>query len=390
LAQEARSQEALVKKFEQQIAGQKIDCEFFETPLKDILAYVTDATKIPFHFDPGLATEINVSTDNPNRDAISLKQVTVRELLPVILGEHGFSYKFSNQACTVVRKGHDKVHKYYILGSILSENGTAGDMQHVVELVSNMCPPDSWTEKVSPCVESIDWGTILPPAIYFEHSWTEHARIERLLRGLHRLSRDFQTDPRVVATPGYDISSLDAIRGALDKPSTLELDGTLADFAAALRDRTSVNVVLDSSRLADISQTAESKVRTYFENLTWQETIRQELASYNIGYYLTPNIVHLTSAEESQRPEHQAVKIFPIYDLMPADAQDAAVQLDRLANFVRKSVGPATWRNSGGNAYLQTWSPPALIVQGDVETLLHVERAVADLRKLKELHAAPK
>jgi hypothetical protein len=70
--------------------NKRIDAEFIETPLKDVLAYLHDTTRISFYLKTKRLDEAGVSTDAAV--SLSLKQLRVSTLLDLMLEELGLVY----------------------------------------------------------------------------------------------------------------------------------------------------------------------------------------------------------------------------------------------------------------------------------------------------------
>jgi hypothetical protein len=69
---------------------QRIDCEFVDTPLKDVLDFLADMSNIQIYINQKRLEEVGIATDIPVSK--SLKQVRLSTLLDLILDELGLVY----------------------------------------------------------------------------------------------------------------------------------------------------------------------------------------------------------------------------------------------------------------------------------------------------------
>ncbi|HZZ73020.1 MAG TPA: hypothetical protein VFE24_12270 [Pirellulales bacterium] len=65
--------------------NQKVAVEFIETPLADVLAFLSERTKVPFAFDQRGLNEAGIAADQPIN--INIKNVTLKSALDLILGQ---------------------------------------------------------------------------------------------------------------------------------------------------------------------------------------------------------------------------------------------------------------------------------------------------------------
>jgi hypothetical protein len=99
-------------------------CEFFETPLKDIAAYFSEVHGIPIFLDTARLADVQITSDTPNRDPITLKGISLRSALRLILKEHGLTYMIKDEVLQITtkeeaEKPENLIRKVYPVGDLV-------------------------------------------------------------------------------------------------------------------------------------------------------------------------------------------------------------------------------------------------------------------------------
>ena len=164
--------------------NQPIDLDFVATPLKDVVRYLTDLTKLQIRLDEKALKEAGVDTDTPI--SVHLRQVRLRTALILVVTNElqldwGVTAKGLEITSPSVADGKLTPVSYDV-GDVVAVAGNAS----LVDVITNTIDPKAWTVNGGTgTIEATRGGTVLE----VRQTHHTHERIEQLLAALRLSSR---------------------------------------------------------------------------------------------------------------------------------------------------------------------------------------------------------
>lgn len=111
------------------------ECEFIETPLRDVIDFLRDVNKAPIMLRGTIANDAGARPIT-----LHLKEVSLRTVLNTILGDLGLAYTVENEQIVITSQeeaARRPVLRTYDISTLLE----GGETQHLVDLITRMTGP---------------------------------------------------------------------------------------------------------------------------------------------------------------------------------------------------------------------------------------------------------
>lgn len=181
---------------------QRMDAEFRELPLQDVMQGLAQQQGIPIIVDHRSLEEVGLSGDEPV--TIAIGDCKLRSLLDLMLQDLDLTYTVQGESLVITTEEYTD---YSQLNRIYWLEGTgyaSGDYQSIIDSITTSIAPDSWEAMGGP-------STIVPlgssrPALMIRASYRVHHQLENLFKTLRE--SHFGMDPVLeqVQIPAPDLS----------------------------------------------------------------------------------------------------------------------------------------------------------------------------------------
>lgn len=164
------------------------------------------------------------------------------------------------------------------------------------------------------------------------------------------------------------------IEEVLEQPVEMELkDMPLPEFAAMLKDKYRIPVVVDSRALEESEVAADAKLSCHLKGVALRSAITWALAANSMDWMVREEALVLTTRDVVDSTMTTMVHdvsdfIKPRGDKEEADA--ASRRLEQLAEVVESTVMPGTWKSGGGEASIR----PLEVGAGRILVVFHNRR----------------
>jgi len=156
------------------------------------------------------------------------------------------------------------------------------------------------------------------------------------------------------ATPdGQPGTAEAAIRKALDGPISLDLvDAPLADVAATLRDKCTINVAIDCMALDRDQAASEVAITVRVADLPLRAALRQMFREQYLAWTIRDEALLITLPEEAEM--NLVTQIYDVADLVTFRDEQGELWEDHLMleDAITATVAPESWDYMGGTGYL--------------------------------------
>lgn len=159
----------------------------------------------------------------------------------------------------------------------------------------------------------------------------------------------------------------------------------LIDFAAAIREKYRVNVVLDQKALDNAGLGTDTPITVHLQDATLQTTLTRALKPFDLTFLIDDELILITTIDEaSQRLE---TTIYDVYDLLAwnsLERQEIPGERDyeAIIMFITSTIAPTTWDDVGGPGAI-TPLMGMLVISQTQEVHAQISDVLLSLRKTR-------
>lgn len=402
-----QANEAIIKKL-----NEKISFDFKETPLRDVVRFLSNKTGINVVLDEAALNDVGVTADS--KVTLGADEAVLRTALNRMLAQfRGLTYDIRDEALVISTWGsiddhlvtrlydiedfprgnssrpaapariYDVYHDRFPLGGV-----SPSDM--IIDVLKSTVDPDSWEEVGGP-------GSIrsFRNVLIVSQTREVHERIAATLASLRQV-RDSQIkepggEPVKIGWTAAEIAAEKRFLAAMAKKVSLEFSETplqaVADHLTAI---TKLPCELDYKTLDEVGIDKHTPVTISIKNVTLRSALRHTLRKIDP----TLAFVHRNDGDFITAIGTDCglvTCLFPIADFVTEaiaygdDPQDFVER--ELVEAILKSVEPESWSQVGGPGSMVYFEPcRALIVSHDDHVLERIALLLAGIRKFRGQH----
>src|SRR6185437_1886184 len=274
--------------------------------------------------------------------------------------------------------------------------------KELAEMLPEIVAPESWEPEGKGFVRAAPGGLVV------RQTDAAHRKIAQLLGALlpeytdpYSSTGEYEASVRL-AVPGPQLDwpqeaepGPNANEAAIEKALGAKLDlafvdAPLSDVIDFIRQRTQLDVHVDSRALADAGLGMDTPITRRLVGLSLRAALRLMLDEMDLTYVIRNEVLMITSKTESENM--LVYKVYPVFDLVvrPPDAPQsgAAVDYQSLVEVLTANIAPTTWDEVGGPGAVQPFANAGVLVISQT-TQVH-EEIVGYLRALREVGADQK
>jgi hypothetical protein len=336
--------------------------EFVETPLHDVMDYLSDAHNVPIVLLSQPLADAGVSTDTPVTKA--LQGVSLRSLLRLLLGELELTFVVRDEALiiTTPEDAESQLREAIYPVHDLIETLAGPDVDALLDVIAHTVFSASWSEYGGPgslVVAGDGWLVV---------SQTDHVHqvLGQLLAQL-RAALASEDAPRVV--PTVPSPAAQRIRAALEQPLALDFQQLpLKDAVLYIGSALSTPIVLDARRLEEAGISVDTPITHKGADGPVRVQLELLLDQLDLAYVVHDEVLQITTPEAAE-----SLLDTRIYDARALSG--ALLSTEMLGKLIRKVVAPHSWDEVGGGGSLMPLRDLLVVTQSkrahrEVERLL--------------------
>lgn len=185
-----------------------------------------------------------------------------------------------------------------------------------------------------------------------------------------------------------------AVEQALASRVTMEgtPDQPIGDFAALLRTKFNINVIIDHRALDDVGLGSDTPMGPFqFEGVELERILELVLRELDLTFMLRGPVLVITTPEEAEN--HLDTHVYPVHDLIswgPYKGNPNFADYDTLIENITSVVAPDTWDDVGGAGAIEACPySQSLIISQTRQVHKEVRALLKTLRKAKGLQPEP-
>ncbi|HVC96081.1 MAG TPA: hypothetical protein VND64_20530 [Pirellulales bacterium] len=351
--------------------------EFADTPLVEALASLGERHGVQILLDPKGLENAGIDAHSPVKLAVD--GVRLESVLALVFRPLELDWKIENDLLLVTAKSEAEnllETKVYPVAELLAAADDRGfDVAVLKQVLTNNSHPETWDEMGGP-------GTIaaLGEVLVINAERRVHAAIAALLAELRRAYSLPSNDAETVSP------SLAAVRRALATHVTFESEQlTLGALIDAIREKSSVQVLLDEKAVAEAGASAESEVPTLrLAGVTLAAALTRFLQPMELTWIVRDDVLCVTS--ESEAESSVVTKVYPTGGLF-GSAPGGTTQHARLKDVITTTIVPAGWDEVGGPGTISV-APQLLVISQTRVAHEAIDDLLSKLRATSKLAAA--
>ena len=160
---------------------QPTEYEFFETPLEEVIDYLTDKHHLEIYIDIRALEAVNTNASLPITQTMG--DVSLRQALRLMLGRHGLAYVV-REGIVIVTSAEEAegtlITKTYSVRDLLHPEHPNESMQQLMDVMMACVAPDSWEQVGGPAAMRAYQGVLI-----VDQNDIIHQDLTQLLRELH-------------------------------------------------------------------------------------------------------------------------------------------------------------------------------------------------------------
>lgn len=336
-----------------------VTLEFVETPLKDVLAFLSQLAGQQITLDAKSLDNVGVGADAPV--TLKLKDLPLRSALRVLLRQLGLS--------AVPRDG-----ALIITSQEEAETDQRTDVLDVVDLIrpTEAAAPedydyDSLIDTLTTTVAPTSWSAVGGPGsierfcgrLVIRQSAAVQSQIRQLLvayRQAKKVAEEFvdRAPPQASISLRHGDPLVAKIQQTLDQSVAIKhVETPLEDVISHLRDSTKLNIILDRRALDELGVGGDTPVTFQAESLALRHCLSQILRPLGLRWLIHDQVLLITSPEEAEK--ELTLRVYPVADLL---GRREGVDLfgeprrphshDDLVDLFEQTIAPTSWDTVGG------------------------------------------
>ena len=366
--------EAIASAEEERLLGllkKKGRLDFFEQPLKDVVAQLAEIFEAPLFLDTVALADIGITRDTPVTFA---QDMSFGAALRHICRQFDLAYvPYESQLLITSPERYETIQTtrfqpvWDLVTDPLNQAGEA-DYDSLVELITATISPETWEDLGGS-------GTVLgyKGLLVCTQTLEVQTRIANLLRELHKLP-PLGTGPQGVPPTSIRIESDEGWRAPIETKLTAkaELDifeTPLSEVANDLRLQHGFPVLLDTRALEDVGITADTPVTISLSEVPLRSALRLLLQPLGLTFVVRDEALVITSVEQSE--SNITTRIYPVTGLLEYDTaqelSDLKDEYDELIELIISSVNNDSWDSLGGFATISAFPNRGCLVISQID-----------------------
>jgi len=363
------------------------DLDFVETPLKDVIDWLSDRYKVHVLLDTKALNDAGITPDTPltaRTSGISLDSALHFLLAPKDLAAVPISD--DTVLITTADAAKDKVTVVvYKVGDLLLPPAAASEFEKpATDQSSN---PDDVINVITSTVSPKDWdtnggvGSIVPVhgLLAVSQAHDVQQRIVRLFADL-RTVRDAPSPPTgkphaLAFAPRP--KSTERIQKALESVQDFDfVDTPLGDVIDTVQTKLQIPVQMDVKPLNDAGVTADTPFTLSEKQMRTRVALEHMLGAKDLAFVIEHESLVITTADRAKSVVHPVV--YPIGDLCGYSRESATggPDYDTMIEAITSIVAPTSWDTNGGSGAIGSVPAADAIVVSQTDS---VQRQVAEL-----------
>jgi hypothetical protein len=344
------------------------ELEFIETPLVEVLAYLSDRHAIDIQVDASGLEDAGVSKDTPI--SWNLRGPSLRSALNLLMDELDLAWTLSNETLIVTSPEQSEYslisRTYRIADLVNAEHDVPFDEAAILDLVLEMI--DSEFECIYEDGRAFE---LIPGALVITTNRREHDLVTNLLSDLQQAAAD--APPSAVKKE----NSEQKLARLLDSPTEGEFQETpLAEIVAYFSDRHGVQFLLDKKSLEVAGIAPDTPISVKVSDVSLADGLDLILREVELTWHIWNETVEISTAEKVNNSLD--VVVYPVADLIARGISES--ELQRAAAAVPAIVAEGVADDGGFGAV--GIAPGRLVVCHTDHAHREIAALLAELRKL--------
>ncbi len=342
------------------------------------MAFVKDTAKIPIIFDQRALDNVGLGSDTPI--TISIRGVTLKSVLQIMLGELDLAYVVRDEVLSITTRdaAENELDTRLYPVADLALVGTspmimtrpASRFERLCDLIRTNVVPNSWDEVGGPgsIVSRDEWDCLV-----VSQTLEVHSSMEALLNTIRRarsvgrssapeLNAGDERGPMRVMDEA-ERAARTHIEKALASEANLDfIDTPLQDIVNSLQDQFSIPILIDRKALDDVGLAGDTPVTMSLQGVSLRSALRIMLKNLELVYTLEDAVLKITTPEAAEN--RLARCVFQVADLTapatgPGGTGDS---FDSLMAVITTTIAPDSWEQVGGPGAMTAVAPWGLLV----------------------------
>ena len=331
-----------------------ISVDFVDTPLDEIARSIESKIGVPVRLNPLSLDLVGVGPDD--RCALTLKNVPAEEVINLLLDPLELTYSLKSSFIEIVSIEDAQQRLTLELHDITDLSAD----KYFVERLTDVVNPDTWENYggiATATVVNINKRSIL----VVSQVEAIHKKISNVLQRIRSLTTDRSEKTNRPKTGQERICEI------LNQPISLEFaHQPLAKIAKAIESKIDVPIILNKRGLDYNGVTAETEFTISVDNVPVSAALEFLLIQYECTFIVKDSTIALTSKENAEEAEQQAIEMF--------DLTEMAIDAVTFAELLVCHIDADTWEWNGGTGTITA-------VNVDKRTILIVAQTHATIRK---------
>jgi len=382
----------------------RIEIDFIETPLQDVVDFFKDALGIEIQIDCRALDDVGIGSDTPV--SLQLQHATARAALKHLLRQLDLTYVIRDEVLLITTPEEAEarlITRLYPVTDLVAwpsdEGETAAGMRDfdtLSDLITSTVAVTTWQDVGGPG----SLGAFSVPGqdlLVVSQTQDVHKDVVALLRLLrkcrHRpLPKSAKTLAELKIELPQDAGLIEftdpdhaKVVEALEKPVSIEaIELELRDVMDTLGNSIGIDILIDVRSLEDVGIGDDTPVTCDLKGARLFAALRRLLRQLDLTFVVRDGLLLITTPEEAQ--SQLATRFYNVPDL--ALVRDANGRLDKdfdtLIDIITSTIAPTTWCDVGGPGSVEGFSGPChtvLVVSQTDEVHADIAKLLARLRQ---------
>lgn len=323
----------------EEVLAARVNLDFVDTPLPEILETIAGQYGIPVVMDKGALADGGVDESSPL--TFSMQGTRLDTMLHLLLRPLELTYTEHRGVLLITTSSAAdelRLVRPYVVTDLLGKAPDGElDFDSLIGVITSTVRPDSWDENggSGSIIEYLPGGTLV-----IGNSWHVHLKVEKLLAAL-RAERE---------QPGSSVTAEKrALRDKFAGTVTLEFNDTpLGEVLETLAATEEVNFYVDNAALADAGIDEQSTVTFAAQGLRLGDALELFLRVHDLTTCTFDDVLIVTTS--SHLEDWATERVYGAGELGSAGAAVAphAGDMESLIETITTTVTPESWDENGG------------------------------------------
>ncbi len=383
----------------------KVDVEFLETRLSDVVTQLRRASGIEMQLDVKALSDVGIALDTIVTRV--LKQIPLKSALKLMLRDLDMEYVIRDDVLLITTtSAADAIQetRIYPVADLIYPPGADRtafpDYMSLVELFTRVVAPTTWGEGNNPGIHEFQKGE----SLLVHQSQEVHELVEALLVTLRHVAKEHPS-PRaldatlkneiVAAAPAVKKQSYSTIPDtpaaeAIHKALTTKIDlkfakAPLTDVLEYLRSTCGIEVQLDAKALADGGVDPSIAITCDLKQIPLKSGLNLILPDLELRHVIFNDALFITT--DVAADAMLGIRVYPVGDLIywtdPITGETRGPDYDSLITLLTSSVWPTSWAYNGSSASVVEHRPTeSLVILQTAEWHEQIEARLSLLRRV--------